>query len=30
MKNWVGQLAYGIAGMQSIMKTEPISYKMQK
>ena len=29
MKNRVGQLAYGIAGMQSIMKTEPISYKMK-
>ena len=29
MKNRVGQLAYGIAGMQSVMKTEPIQYKMK-
>jgi len=29
MKNRVGQLAYGIAGMQSVMKSEPIQYKMK-
>ena len=29
LKNKVGQLAYGMAGMESIVKTQPIQYKMK-
>ena len=29
MKNTYGQLAYGIAGMQSVIHTEPVKYKMK-
>jgi diacylglycerol kinase (ATP) len=29
LKNMVGQLAYGITGIQAIIKTEPIQYKMK-
>jgi len=29
LKNKVGQFAYSIAGMQSVVKTEPIQYKMK-
>jgi YegS/Rv2252/BmrU family lipid kinase len=29
LKNKVGQLAYGIAGIQSVVKTEPVKYNMK-